>query len=750
MLAYLQRFKPNTLFYKLLGHFFAVILLLSSYNAWSLTYYTGSVDSEVVSYNRTIIRNTVNNLENQFTLWEGMLLNLQFDDRVQKLDQQGSLRGKASLDYSLVSHVINQLRALSSHPGYLLDNVMVLYKQHGFVLDKESLIDTERMFSHYYVSGYYPVSYWLRKDGLTSDLTPSPTRAFLTSTGRTRQLMPVELNLPGSSVSIIGLVNMDRWYAENQGGADSRLYILKGNGPALYQSVPEADASSLPVWDGRSDWMLQEDTYYFYEKGSQTGYTYVTAIPRTRLNANISRMNWMAIGLFAVTLLFGILASLLFSQSINRPLKQMLRGLGSSQPAAYRTSIREFDAIYEQISVLQEEKEGITRKLNSSESLLTRYSYMARLKDLYLHMREAREPLVADGTYLVVVHQIRFRTGRMKELNQAVGRSKTTGSIGDLVDLTIRETYPVSYTIQMESDQLLSVLYTNERSGMLADCLNELKRALAHDADYYLVTMAVSSLTSSSSDFSKAYEEATALLTQTLPVNENQILWGSREYSGSYRISAEQEHALFIQMQAGNEAACRRQLEKLLSDGLQAGMTAAELKRLAEAVTDLARRVAEQHKLQDTADYTERLAELEDCVTPDEYGQVLGRLISDTSEGVRQKREESSDLMQKVKAYLEQRYAEDISLESLADQLGLTPNYLSMSIKDRTGQTFSEHLNEIRITKAKELLECSRISVQEVGERIGYRNPTSFNRMFKKETGMPPGDYRKTKQRRLE
>ncbi|WP_054955641.1 helix-turn-helix domain-containing protein [Paenibacillus dakarensis] len=749
MYAYLTKYKPNSLFYKLLFHFFVVILLLSTYNVWSLTYYTSSMDDEVVIYNRTLIHNTVDSLEKQFTIWQGLMLNLQFDDRVQKLDQQGRAGGKAALDYKMVDQVISQLRALSSHPSYLFENVMVHYKQLGYLLDKESLIDADRMFSHYYESDYYPLDYWLRKEGLTSDLTLSPARQFRMHTAhRNRTLMPVEMNFPGSSWSIIALVNIDRWYSANQGIADSQLFILKDSDTALYQTAGDADVRQLPEWDGSSQWLLHEDTYYFYEKGDQTGYTYVTTIPRTRMNAKISSMNWMAIGLLTLTLLIGVIASLFFSRSINRPLKRMMTGFGSLEPTGYKSSIREFDAIYEQISGLLQEKEGIARKLTSSNSLLTHYSYMAHLKNLYLHVREAKDQFIADGSYLVVVHQLRFRSGSMPATELDSIQSRTTGLIGDLIDVTIRDVFPVSYTIQMESDQLLSVLYTNERSKDLSDCLNEVKRILDHDTDYYRVTIAVSSLISSSSLFHQAYEEATTMLTQARPGSGTIILWELEDNAETFSLTVDHEQALLINLSAGNEEASLRHLNKLLDEARQKEITTVQLHQLAESVFLLARRALEQQRVEADHEYEELLTELEDCMAFEDYEHVLNRMLADTADVIRRKREDGSDLLLAVKSYLEERYAEDISLELLADQLGLTPNYLSMSIKERTGKTFSEQLNEIRVGKAKELLEFSKISIQEVGERIGYRNATSFNRMFKKGTGMTPGDYRKAAQRR--
>ncbi|MDF2717669.1 MAG: AraC family transcriptional regulator, partial [Paenibacillus sp.] len=75
--------------------------------------------------------------------------------------------------------------------------------------------------------------------------------------------------------------------------------------------------------------------------------------------------------------------------------------------------------------------------------------------------------------------------------------------------------------------------------------------------------------------------------------------------------------------------------------------------------------------------------------------------------------------------------------------MNMSSNYLSAYIKEKTGTNFSDHLNNVRIRQAKEMLYGTSLTIQDIGERIGYRNVTSFIRMFKKITGLTPGDYRK-------
>ncbi|MBQ9482724.1 MAG: helix-turn-helix transcriptional regulator [Ruminiclostridium sp.] len=83
----------------------------------------------------------------------------------------------------------------------------------------------------------------------------------------------------------------------------------------------------------------------------------------------------------------------------------------------------------------------------------------------------------------------------------------------------------------------------------------------------------------------------------------------------------------------------------------------------------------------------------------------------------------------------------DISLSTVAGAAGLSPSYLSMLFKKETGQNFSEHLTNVRIHKAKELLGCTSKMVYEVAYDVGFRDYRYFSQIFKKCTGMTPRSF---------
>lgn len=98
-----------------------------------------------------------------------------------------------------------------------------------------------------------------------------------------------------------------------------------------------------------------------------------------------------------------------------------------------------------------------------------------------------------------------------------------------------------------------------------------------------------------------------------------------------------------------------------------------------------------------------------------------------------------------VLKYMEENYSGHISLEKAAEVVGLNPVYLSYLFKKIKNINFSEHLNEIRLKHAEQLLIDSTLKVSEISEEVGYKDARYFSSLFKKRTGMAPNEYRNKK-----
>ncbi|GGG58981.1 response regulator transcription factor [Paenibacillus radicis (ex Gao et al. 2016)] len=94
--------------------------------------------------------------------------------------------------------------------------------------------------------------------------------------------------------------------------------------------------------------------------------------------------------------------------------------------------------------------------------------------------------------------------------------------------------------------------------------------------------------------------------------------------------------------------------------------------------------------------------------------------------------------------FVTENYRRDLSLQDLANQFFMNPSYISQLFKKEVGETFTAYVAKLRVAQACELLERGDSSIQDIAEKIGYRDYFYFTRIFKKLTGQTPTQYRET------
>lgn len=102
-----------------------------------------------------------------------------------------------------------------------------------------------------------------------------------------------------------------------------------------------------------------------------------------------------------------------------------------------------------------------------------------------------------------------------------------------------------------------------------------------------------------------------------------------------------------------------------------------------------------------------------------------------------------SDIIEIAKDQIRKTYMSDeISLNTIAAEVGMSPSYFSSIFSKEMRKTFVEYLTEIRMDRAKELLMCSSMKTSEIGYEVGYKDPHYFSYIFKKTQNCTPKEFR--------
>lgn len=104
----------------------------------------------------------------------------------------------------------------------------------------------------------------------------------------------------------------------------------------------------------------------------------------------------------------------------------------------------------------------------------------------------------------------------------------------------------------------------------------------------------------------------------------------------------------------------------------------------------------------------------------------------------------SSFIVKNALAYIEENYKERLKLADVADNVFVSQWHLSKLLNKYTGQNFSEILNNMRMQKAKVLLENPSLRIGDIAEEVGFLDMAHFSRVFKKQVGISANEYRNT------
>lgn len=119
------------------------------------------------------------------------------------------------------------------------------------------------------------------------------------------------------------------------------------------------------------------------------------------------------------------------------------------------------------------------------------------------------------------------------------------------------------------------------------------------------------------------------------------------------------------------------------------------------------------------------------------FGYQFHRILDDKNEVKRDK------LVEKFLLYVRENYKEHRDIEFYSDRLYLTPKYLSKALKQKSGKTAAEWIEDHVVLEAKALLRSTNLTIQQISDELNFPSQSFFGKYFKRLTGLSPIKYRK-------
>lgn len=123
------------------------------------------------------------------------------------------------------------------------------------------------------------------------------------------------------------------------------------------------------------------------------------------------------------------------------------------------------------------------------------------------------------------------------------------------------------------------------------------------------------------------------------------------------------------------------------------------------------------------------------------YSEAVQSIFIRLAEDVHAANGNGNVLIAKIKEYIHENYANDITLDEVAGQVFLNSVYLSRFFKQHVGESFRDYLLSVRIVNSIKLLESGKYKVYEIAKMVGYESSRYFSKQFKNYTGYTPKAY---------
>lgn len=516
---------------------------------------------------------------------------------------------------------------------------------------------------------------------------------------------------------------------------------------AAIPELKELNGSGYAIRD------TQDGSYTtFYVSSAYNGWKYISVVPNPEMNRPLEIIRNLLYAIAAGMFIVAVVLVYAVSSYTFRPLDRFFRSFAEKKIGRHG-DLTYLEKFFKQ---MMSDNETLQKQMHESLPALKWRLIMSLLmadKTNYSRMRKYFDMLGVeffDARFVVLVIELDRRQEIASPRDVYLFTYAISNVAGELVAGVCKG---VSVEV---NDGVVAVIMSFEEDDPQANQLQALQVAdLVKDyvsAHFkQTVTIGVGSPQLELEGIHRSYQEALNALKYKLIMGDNTVI-SIDDIAGHpndkfYRIWAMGD-AVVGAIRETDEARLETQLQKLFYEMVASNVPPDMMKQMCiQLIMNSIKAISDKGlDIKQFLDPKENIYhDIDTCANVDDMKGYISAFLSQLIVRTQEKRESrnGSETVNQIVAYLEQHYMDsDLSLNLLASQFKLSVPYLSKLFKESTEMNFMDCLIQIRMEKSKQLLQDPSLKINTVAERVGYNNPQSFTRIFKKYTGQTPGEYR--------
>ncbi|MCU6795062.1 AraC family transcriptional regulator [Paenibacillus sp. WQ 127069] len=544
----------------------------------------------------------------------------------------------------------------------------------------------------------------------------------------------------------------------NQGS----VYIVDNHNQIISATSANADKlqlryEQLAGQQGKLIVNRDEGTYVAaYTTSNTNGWKYVYTIPQDVFLDQVLSVKRWALLLLSLCVLGGITASLFLAYRNYAPLREVLRTIRQGNEAVTGPRGSEYELIRKTIESAQL-TESHLRGLISQQTPIIRFNFLTRF--IYGNVDPAElqpETLAFVGvqfvgpSYAVLLIEIEDMSGFTADGNER--EWPLVSFIVSNIAGELANQEHLGFPVELEHKRVAVLLNLNEErlndSAQDLQAISETLVQVLENRFHLKISIGISGVTDAAG-MGAAFREALKGLDPSNRKRDNRTAAYDERVQSSfyYYFPLEVEQQLVNLVKAGDASKTSALIDSVYKENFVIHDIPPDFERV--LITNL---LGALLKIVQGQPETEQAiaAKLWD-ITHTYDSSERERLFSEMQElygsvcqVYKQKRSGHSErLMDNIMRYIEQQYGENVlSVSSIAEHFGLTPQYLSGLFKKSTGQNLADYVVMIRIREAKRLMANPDYTIAQIAIMVGYANDIGFIRVFKKNEGVTPGAFR--------
>ncbi|MDR6551689.1 helix-turn-helix domain-containing protein [Paenibacillus qinlingensis] len=746
-----------------------IIILLIPSIAGYMSYRTAIAVTQSVSIenNVTQLRKSQDILERRMAEVEGFTRQLALNQELSVLMNEKGMDEKVNL-YGIWK-VNNDIKAFSQTNDFLQQFYIYLNNYNVLLTPASSYFQPER----YYQSFRYkdlPADEWKRTLlEQTHNREVIPLKPFITNGVQTSvityiQSLPLDSFSGSARATVVVLIDEKVISSllsdlKDQYGGWSHISDAQGHTLSLL-GMNEADAAKLAS-DNSFDQMkasqFYNDDLVITIRSKTTGWVYRAGIPRHVLMENANKIKYITWSVTSSALVVGLLVGLWQAYRNSTPMHRLLNVMKEQFGKDAAVGRNEYDFLQGNISNMISNNKRLENELNRQLPLI-RDAFLKRLiagefrslEEIAAAAEQANTGLEANTGYTSIL-QIKGYSGMdnveiLNELSAARFIMKqTVQDLGWLVHMT-----------DLGADRVVVIF---EGIASAEDTPNqEIERILNELAEYLFAEYKITIIAAMSNPFttvmeiSHTYEQAKQALEYALHMNRKGVIWFSdaRLESDTYYYPLDIELRFISTIRAGDLEEARRILDAIIAQNIENRELSIEMKhQLVGELKGTFLKLLYQKTFQESEIYEvvkNRVTDIQANEEMDAIRQDIDEIMASLCGLIATKKNDHHNkTVEQVMTYIGEMYSDpDLNLYRVAEKVERPEKYISNLFKEVTGMNLSDHLEQVRMDQAANLLKGDTYTVDEIAARVGYNSSHSFRRAFKRVLGVSPSSYRQS------